>query len=108
MGPGLVSEALVATQSCAHIESEEQTTGGQQDLGKSAGSQTAWTARARMQSCASLQSRLHSFYLRHNPEKVDDAPKVSRLFAGKEEELNEKLRARYDGADLSTLDLNDR
>merc|ERR1712159_328251 len=50
----------------------------------------------------SLESRLRSFYLQYNPEKVDDAVKVARLFAGKEDQLNERLRARYDGKDLGS------
>ncbi|CAK0860997.1 unnamed protein product [Prorocentrum cordatum] len=61
------------------------------------------TAAARLAAAAPLEDRLRRFYLQLNPEKSGDAPKVARLFAGKEDELNEKLRARYGGADLSNL-----
>jgi len=62
---------------------------------------------ATSQQCAPgsvdlLVNQLRAFYGRHNPEKVDDAAQVARLFVGKEEDLNAKLRARYSGADLSS------
>lgn len=50
----------------------------------------------------SLEARLCKFYEKHNPDKVGEAKQLARLFAGKEEMLNVKLRARYDGIDLSS------
>jgi len=46
---------------------------------------------------------LRAFYLAHNPEKVGDAEQVARLFVGREADLNEKLRSRYSGKDLSSV-----
>merc|ERR1712129_548334 len=54
-----------------------------------------------------LEVRLRSFYLRHNPEKLEDVAKVARLFVGKEDELNSRLRSRYDGLDLTSLSIVD-
>lgn len=54
-----------------------------------------------MLSVMRLEAQLHAFYERHNPAKVPDAAKVARLFAGKEDDLNEKLRRQYAGKDLS-------
>merc|ERR1719362_2341829 len=54
-----------------------------------------------------LEARLRSFYLRHNPEKLEDVAKVARLFVGKEDELNSRLRSRYAGLDLTSLSVVD-
>lgn len=59
----------------------------------------------RRTAASVLQERLHSFYLQHNPEKAGDAESVARLFAGKEDLLNARLRGRYNGLDLSSVTL---
>eukprot|EP00928_Gymnodinium_smaydae_P022983 TRINITY_DN19138_c0_g1_i1.p1 TRINITY_DN19138_c0_g1~~TRINITY_DN19138_c0_g1_i1.p1 ORF type:complete len:1105 (-),score=140.22 TRINITY_DN19138_c0_g1_i1:474-3788(-) len=56
---------------------------------------------------ADMEARLRQFYVQHNPEKVGDAANVARVFKGKEAYLNERLRARYDGLDLSSVRLVD-
>eukprot|EP00927_Polykrikos_kofoidii_P031533 TRINITY_DN27089_c0_g1_i1.p1 TRINITY_DN27089_c0_g1~~TRINITY_DN27089_c0_g1_i1.p1 ORF type:complete len:837 (+),score=135.48 TRINITY_DN27089_c0_g1_i1:328-2511(+) len=52
-----------------------------------------------------LLERLRTFYMKHNPERLGDAPRIARLFRGKEDFLNERLRASYNGLDLTILSL---
>eukprot|EP00929_Paragymnodinium_shiwhaense_P044134 TRINITY_DN22642_c0_g1_i2.p1 TRINITY_DN22642_c0_g1~~TRINITY_DN22642_c0_g1_i2.p1 ORF type:complete len:1037 (-),score=141.09 TRINITY_DN22642_c0_g1_i2:71-3181(-) len=49
-----------------------------------------------------LQRKLKAFYMQHNPAKVSDAATLARMFLGKVDQLNERLRARYNGLDLSS------
>eukprot|EP00411_Alexandrium_monilatum_P057017 CAMPEP_0175443002 /NCGR_PEP_ID=MMETSP0095-20121207/58448_1 /TAXON_ID=311494 /ORGANISM="Alexandrium monilatum, Strain CCMP3105" /LENGTH=872 /DNA_ID=CAMNT_0016743067 /DNA_START=66 /DNA_END=2680 /DNA_ORIENTATION=- len=76
---------------------------GQMEV-ESAPAEKEVAAQACVAPGAGLETRLRAFYLRFNPEKVDDAANLARLFAGKEALLNVKLRARY-SEDLQSQDL---
>lgn len=47
-----------------------------------------------------LGKRANEFYMKYNPSKLKDLPKVLDNFLGKEDELNEQMRMRYK-ADLN-------
>mmetsp|Transcript_16553 Transcript_16553/g.39818 ORF Transcript_16553/g.39818 Transcript_16553/m.39818 type:complete len:695 (-) Transcript_16553:309-2393(-) len=57
----------------------------------------------RMHTNVSLLQRIERFYMTYNPTKLSEAPSMADFFDNDEEELNKKLRERYN-ADLTTTD----
>lgn len=88
-------QSEITTKNKSLTSPESHTKKSPVDPAKSAGTPTVNTVKTNVTPPQSFSEQVTAFYLKHNPTKVDEIPKLLEKYRGQEPELIRKLEKKY-------------